>query len=449
MKHPTEIIRQIQNTQGKKAKVAILEENRDNYMLTRVLELAYNTTLNFYQTKITEPKKRSYEPNFNGKPDLEYACLFLQNYLAPREITGDKAKEALYNLAQALSDDDRQCLEWIIKRDVKAGFKQKTILSIWPGLFPYFPYMRCSTKGDESGTRISELKSDGIFSRWFVRGGFAGKSMEASTRNGTPLINIPEYTKGCMDKLPDSVYEGEMLILEDGKVLPRQVGNGIINACFIHGTRDLESNQTLKVNLWDILPEKDYWKGKCIIPRFNRLRTLEGYLNLVGGGVELTPYRIVKSKEEADEHYREMLALGLEGTITKSLDAIWKDGTSKDQIKKKVEEVVELRAVKLIPAKEGSRNEGTFGSILCRSEDRLLEVAAKGFTDKMRLEIFENWGYYEGKVMAVKSNGPLPPSKSNNLWSLFLPNFEEWRDKEKETADDLAYILSVFNYEEE
>jgi DNA ligase-1 len=331
---------------------------------------------------------------------------------------------------------------------VKAGISQKTVLKVFPDLFPYFPYMRCSTKGDEEGIRISELKSDGIFSRWFVR---AGKCTEGNTRNGTPLINIPEEILEDMNRMYDSAYEGEMLIEEDGKVLPRQVGNGIINACFIHGTRELESNQKMKINLWDMLPEEAYWEGKCTIPRIDRLTNLWDSINscITGDRIQLTPYRIVKNKAEADEHYREMLALGLEGTITKSVDAIWKDGTSKDQIKKKVEEVVELRAVELIPAKEGSRNEGTFGSILCRSECGLLEVAAKGFTDKMRLDIFENWSYYKDKVIAVKSNGPLPPSKSNPLWSLFLPNFEEWRDHEKDTADDLQYILDVFDSSKE
>jgi DNA ligase-1 len=437
MRHTADVIKEIRATAGKNDKRQILKDNEFNTELKAVLKLAYDKSFNYYTTVI--PKNLG---PVKGLNTLEYALSVMVDQLSKRKVTGKAAKSAVKDLFQTLSQDDRECLTYVIKRDVKAGISAKSILSVWPDLFPYYPYMRCSSKGEVPFPAISELKGDGIFSRWFNR----EKGIEAKTRNGTPLINIPDYVISDFSEIKQAVYEGEMLIEEDGKVLPREIGNGIINACFLHGKRDLESNQKLRVQLWEIIPEKDYWVGLWAVPRATRLFALEDQLMRANlESLFLTPYRIVNSRKEADDYYREIVAAGGEGTIDKDMDAPYKDGTSKGQIKNKVEEVVELRAIALIPGGEGKKNENTFGSILCESEDGLLRVACTGFSDKLRLEIFENWDYYQYKVMGVKSNGPLPPSKTNPLWSLFLPRHEDWRCNDKDTADTLERIKEVFN----
>ena len=444
MKHAFDVISEVAATSGKLSKRAILKENENNLELKAVLKLAYDRSFNWYTTvipKITGP--------VNVTNTLEYALRVLVEELSTRKVSGGAAKELVKTLFHTLNDEDRQCLAWVIKRDVKAGISEKSILEIWPKLVPYFPYMRCSSKGELSAKRLSEVKGDGIFSRWLQKEKTTaplGSLLNAHTRNGTPLINLPKDLYKEFTRMGEGAFEGEMLIEEDGKILPREKGNGIINACFIHGKRDLLPNQSLKVQLWELITIEEYWAGLSLTPRLERLSNLEErILEADTESIFLNPYWIVTTHQEAVDHYNEVVAAGGEGTIGKELDAIYKDGTSKDQVKMKVEEVVELYARKLVPSKEGSKNENTFGSILCESACGKLKVAVTGFSDKLRLEIFLNWDYYQDKVMGVKSNGPLPPSKSNPLWSLFLPRHEDWRDTDKNTADTLERIWEVFD----
>lgn len=445
--HPLEIITQLRMTKGKNAKRDILRANKDNEQLQLVLKLAYDKTICFYQTKI--PKKGP-EIYIKGPVGLKDIDNLLRIRLATRELSGKHAKDSLFVLWFNLNERDKSVLELIIKRDIKAGISIGSIKAVWEELVPYFPYMRCEKKGTLQAPYLSELKSDGVFSRWFVKHDRRGTDITANTRNGTPLINLPEYMLSDFEELDTAVYEGEMVIYRDGVLLPREIGNGLINKYFIHGSKNIPSNEKLHVVLWDKLPEEDYWKGLCETRRIDRLEDLEDLISYGDvSAISLVPYQISNSEWEATAFYQAQLAAGLEGSIDKDLDAPWKDGTSKLQIKRKIEEIVELRMVALKPAREGSKNESIFGSLLCKSECGKLRVAATGITDEMRQYIYDNWEFLKGTVTSIKGNFVMPPSKSNPLYSLFLPRFVELRNHEKDTADTLEEIIEAFDQNKE
>jgi DNA ligase-1 len=144
--------------------------------------------------------------------------------------------------------------------------------------------------------------------------------------------------------------------------------------------------------------------------------------------------RIVHSLSDAYAHYREQLALGREGTIIKDANAIWRDGTSKQQVKLKLEVDVDLEVVGF-RAGEG-KNAATFGSVLCRTACGQLEVAVSGFRDKVRKEIHESREKVLGSIMTVRANSIMVPQEDGALHSLFLPRFVELRIDKRE-ADTL------------
>ena len=146
--------------------------------------------------------------------------------------------------------------------------------------------------------------------------------------------------------------------------------------------------------------------------------------------------------DEAFAHYNELIEAGFEGTIIKRLDGIWKDGTSKEQVKLKIDCDVEVRMRELNPGK--GKNAATFGSVRCESECGLFEVNVSGFKDDARQDLFDNWeADYKNNVITIRINNIMRPTKNNPKHSAFLPRFIEHRD-DKNVADSLERIQLQF-----
>lgn len=109
---------------------------------------------------------------------------------------------------------------------------------------------------------------------------------------------------------------------------------------------------------------------------------------------------------------------------------------------RKAELEVELEIIGRTMGK--GKNKNLFGSLTCISSCGRLKVDVGGYTDELRQHISDNFfEQYMGKIITVKANQLLEPSKSNNLYSLFLPRFIEVREDRTE-ADSLERIVDVF-----
>lgn len=204
--------------------------------------------------------------------------------------------------------------------------------------------------------------------------------------------------------------------------------------------------------VWDQIPlTAVVRKGKYEVPYAQRLSGLITQLaplkpHAVGGqarspAIAVIDTKIVKSLAEAYRHYSALLKEGKEGTIIKTKEAIWKDGTSKEQIKLKLEAPCELEVVGFNDG--NGKNAELFGSLICRSSDGLLEVNVSGFSDALRLIIHNDREDWMGAIITVMSNSIMEISPSNKLCSLFLPRFVE-RRRDKDVADDLPRIREQF-----
>ena len=131
---------------------------------------------------------------------------------------------------------------------------------------------------------------------------------------------------------------------------------------------------------------------------------------------------------------------GKEGVVLKNPTAIWKDGTSKEQIKMKLVCDCDL---KVVGFDEGEgKYLGNLGSVVCESSDGMLRTNVSGFNDKTRSEIWKHREDYLGKIITVKFNDVM--IKEGQKASLFLPRFVEFRD-DKSESDTLEQILNSRN----
>ena len=436
------VIERIGSTSSKIEKQEIITKYKDDPTFQKVLNLALNPFINFGMQKIPE-----YTDGPVGMDFDEAGAWKVLDKLAKRELTGNDAKSVVADTLSKLNSRSAELFGRILQKDLKAGFGESTVNKVIKGFIPDFPYMRCSLPKevkledwDWANGIVSQEKADGMFTN-IDHDDFG--IVTATSRQGTPLP---------MDKFPQIVEEvqsfiakgtqshGEFLVVVDGKIAERAISNGIMNRVMSGG--DFEDNETPILKLWDQIPLTSVvTKGRCDIPYEKRLVALLTQLpnkTIVGRHVNVIDTRIVRSLKDAYSHYKELLLQGKEGTIIKKKTAIWRDTTSKEQVKLKLEFEVELKVCGFVAG--NGKNEATFGSLVCRSECENLEVAVSGFTDAKRKEIWENKENWMGNIITVRANEILNPSESNDLHSLFLPRFVEERT-DKSVADDLARIF--------
>ena len=434
------ILEEVANEPSKNAKIAILTKHKDNDVLQEVIRLAYDPTVNFYIKKIP-----AYTAT--GSMSLDWAIDQLGE-LSKRNVTGGEAITHLTLVLNSLTVSDAKVLAKVIDRDLRAGFGESTANKVWKNLIPEFPYMRCSLP---KAAKLDEFSwaEDGVFSQLKADGMFANVNHTADgevqilSRAGSlfPQQHFAHLIADVQKTFPTNTQShGELLIKRGGVVLPRQIGNGILNKVQKGG--DIGPTDEIVYLVWDqIALTSVVSKGTYNVPYKHRFAEL-AVQTLKAECIELIDTRIVHTMEEALTHYREMLEAGMEGTIIKNAKGIWKDTTSKDQVKMKLDIDVDL-VIMGFNAGNG-KNEATFGSIVCQSSDGLLEVNISGFTDEVRLEVHNTRDKLIGTIVTVKGNSIMPPSGNNTKYSLFLPRFAEFRT-DKTVADDLAKVIEQFD----
>lgn len=437
------LIEQIAASPGKNDKVALLSANMHDGDFAEVIRYALDPFITFG----IRPKRRVFESvNRRFTP----ATFELLDKLAARTLTGDAAKYAVNDELTALDADSSELLWRIINKDLKAGFSESSVNKASKGFFKEFPYQRCSLPKDvklkdwpwATGI-ISQLKADGMYTDIQKDEDF----VQLLSRAGQPF-SIEPFADLMAElqriDLPASHLHGELVVMgPDGKICAREIGNGMLNKA-IQGTNFADGYYPV-LQLWDAIPKSAcVAKGKYVKPYLQRLRALTTAIKTADVKlVSIIETRIVRSLKEAYAHYSEKLKEGMEGTVIKLPLAIWKDGTSKEQVKLKLEAPCELEVVGFEEGKEGAKTAKTFGSLKLRSHCGKLEVnCGTGFSDALRKEINDNREDWMGAIITLKANS-IMWSTDDSPNSLFLPVFLE-RRYDKHEADDMEQIVYQF-----
>lgn len=432
----------------KTAKESMLREHAGDETLKRVLDLALNP-FKTYGVKALPKRAGAGTQNFG---DEHWSLI---EALRTRALTGGAARTAIQAAMDQLSAPSAELLSRILRKDMRAGFSESTTNKVFPKLIPEFAYMRCSLPTD---VKLAEWPwADGIFSQEKADGMFAnvdvdsaGVSVRTRQGNEVPLEALGDLPSQMAKYLVmNHQHHGEILVERRAgdawAVLPREEGNGIMNSIASGGEMPMDCRAIYLA--WDAVPLSAVQpKGRFEVPYKVRLQGLKDALATATGLesdvlIGLVPMRVVYSLVEAFAHYRELLEAGKEGTIIKLPAAIWRDGTSLEQVKLKLEVVVDLEIVGFNPGT--GKNATTFGSIITRSSCGQLVVNVNARSDASRKDINARREQLLGTIMAVKANGVMKPKKPGELYSLFLPRLEELR-QDKAAADTLERVLAQF-----
>lgn len=432
-----DLLRKLASTPGRNDKIAILENLSpgEEKMFKRIAYLTYSPSVDYYIKEFDESLTH------DDCITLSSALYDLENVVAKRSITGNMAKQWIEQQFEMLSHEDSEVFKRVIKRDLRIGMNAKSINKVFPDTIYEHPYMRCSTFNEKSLKNIkypclSQTKMDGLYCDIMI----FDDRVEYRSRNGSFLkLNEKSFDQALIKYAQNNVFMGECLALdEQGEIMPRQESNGYINSNSIDVDR-------VVFYIWDCVPLQDFMKKKCTLPYSQRFNDV----NLITHSVHSERLKIVDSEycEDQDdimEHFRDKREEGEEGTIIKDMNGIWKPGTSKDQVKVKVIAEVEMKAVGY---KEGTgKNEGMLGAITFQSDDGQIEVSVgTGYKDSEREEWWnkiEDW-IEEGKVATIRANDVVQSESREDVLSLFLPRFVEWRT-DKDEADTKERIEEQF-----
>lgn len=440
-----EALNQIASESSKNEKLALLMDfEAEKGLFREVLRLAYDPFIVFGILPKAEDAGTG-ELMFDEVDTLEFL-----SKLNNRELTGNAAREALRSQLAQLSEKSGELLIRILRKDLRAGFSDATINKVVPDLIPVFPYQRCSLPSEvklkawpwKDGIYLQE-KADGMF----ANGTNLEEKFFLSSRQGTPLPmeHFSDLTAEMNMLIKDVQYHGELLVERDGVVLPRKVGNGILNSVTKGGS--FAENEKPIYMIWDFIPLSSVKsKGKFEAAYKRRIALIKSMLaKFKPKYVRLIDTHIVHSLSETYDHFFNVLMQGKEGLVIKHPEGHWRDGTSKHQVKLKLDADCELEVVSINPGKVGSKNQGQAGALHCKSAcgQVIVDVAIKN--EKMRDEVDANPSDWIGRIITVRSNAIMRPSNSNQNYSLYLPRMvEDCYRIDKTEADDLKRIEEQF-----
>lgn len=152
-------------------------------------------------------------------------------------------------------------------------------------------------------------------------------------------------------------------------------------------------------------------------------------------------FKTVDNIQEALKYTSEIMQAGFEGTILKNLDALFRDGTSRDQLKLKLKIDCEMRITGFQEGTPGTKREGKIGSILFENDEGTIKGKTSGFTDEELDEFTSKQDELIGKIITVQFND-LSRAEGNEYYALSHPRFIEIRN-DKITTDNLETVLKL------
>lgn len=415
-----EILNQLAATTAVNTKRDILEKNRGNELLREVFRITYTKQIMFYVKQFPT----EFDVYRGLPEPLSWAISELLDNLATRKLTGHAARDHLRFVASNVNPDNREVLRRIINRDLECGASTSLANKTWPKLIPEQPQCLATPFSLKAVERIkypaiSQLKADGARCFADLRQGFEPRKVTRAGNEYTGLIDLDESLRKLKSRLQDDfVIDGELVYRpkggftrptapanplpadfgkretnlsflfgddEEPEVLQaaaiedvltpeqdaiaeakREEGNGIVNKS-LQGTISEAEQAGIVYQVWDLVPYEIYYGTKedqkaqdpATAGYKKRLEMLEEAIKDFPN-IEIVPTKTVNSFKEAKADYDQYRLDGMEGSIVKNMDFVWRDSRVPDQVKIKNKTPIDLKIVSVYPHTKDPSKVGGF-----------------------------------------------------------------------------------------
>lgn len=423
------ILEEIKNSKGKQ-KQLVLEKNKDNEELKKVLYFLYNPR---FISGISKKKFDKIKAKDKKYLELDSKVKYIINYLSLISNTGrDIDVENVKNCIDYNNELEATYLKQLIIKDCPIGISANTINKVFHDLIPVFKLMK-GTKWDGEDLNFKNftvsLKLDGNSATCFhLKNG----ETYFLSRSGAIMEGLDHLIKVYDEYLPRGfVYCGELLCknyshLEHGDLF--RVSNGITNS-------KEEKKENLQHVIFDMIPYNEY-EANIFTENFsirkNRIINHTNEYDPYGDdyyNISHVPYYDVKTLNDITNKLEEVNKKGLEGLMINDNDSKYKFGKQKCLLKVKEFYTMDLPVVGI---KKHIRKETT-GCLVVDFKGN--DVGVPSMPDILRDKFWNNQDDIIGKIIEVKYFRETENKQGKK--SLRFPSFV--RVREDKTIDDISF----------
>lgn len=423
MEEVIKIFKELQESSGKRLQ-EILEENKDNKLLKKVLWFVYNPYIVTGLSSKKINKVVNTQTKYAPAKTIEEVFEYLQGHNTGTDV------DIAYVLEFIQDKSDKEIYEQIFTKELKIGITAKTINKVFPNLIPEFNVMLAEKYWDRmeelektNPDIIITVKLDGI--RCIAIHDKNG--VKLFSRQGKPIEGLHDLEEQLL-WLPFGCYDGELLLNKDdipSKDLYRETVT-VVNS------KD-QDKKNVVFNIFDTCEVKEFENGYCAAPCIERkkiIQELEEQMKPDWWKSVPILYYGKYNKDIVQQELNRQISLEHEGVMVNIANAPYEAKRTKNILKVKAMQDCDL---KIIGFEEGTgKNKGTLGAIIVDYKGFEVRVGS-GFTDQDREYFWANQSELLGRVITVQYFEETTNKKDNSL-SLRFPVYLELREKGKEVS---------------
>ena len=350
-----------------------------------------------------------------------------------RNVTGNTARDMIQAMMKSATKQ-----EWngwyrrILIKDLRCGVSEKTINKVVEKTWTEYaiPVFSCQLAHDSAnheskvaGQKLIEVKLDGVRVITIV---YPNGTVNQFSRNGKELVNFPHIK----EQIAAAFTDGEEAMVLDGEIMSSSFQDLMKQ---VHRKSDVQSNDAV-LNLFDILPLKDFEKGKWNRKQSQRTQMVTNWVtkrqhlmpNVAVVGQELVDLDTIQGRERFKMINTQAIAGGYEGIMLKDPDAGYECKRSVAWLKLKP--FIEV-SLEVTDVEEGTgRNVGKLGALVCSGTDDQRQIVVNvgsGFSDTDRDSFWTSRSRVIGQIVEVRADAVT--KNQDGTYSLRFPRFLRFR----------------------
>ena len=357
--------------------------------------------------------------------------------LSALQLTGHAARDAILGMSLKFDSDEWNLfLAPILRRDMRAGFSERTINKVCKGTDYVIPTFGCQLAANSEGrpemvgTKWLEPKLDGARVLLVVSD---DNTATCYSRNGKVFDNFPHVEQQV---LSNAYAIRAYLKTNGGFVLDGEImGKSFQDLMRQAQRKENVQTQDTVFNVFDILPLEDFKRGFWNAQLRKRLAILTDMQRVFDAMPNVTRVdsQIVvdlnteEGRAKLHEYATEMVTAGFEGIMIKDMEAPYECKRNTFWMKWKPVITVDLPVIAL---EEGTgRNKGRLGALVCSGIDHGKDITVNvgsGFSDTERDLFWNQKSDVVGRTVEILCD--VITQNQDGSYSLRFPRFVRFRD---------------------
>ena len=431
------IFNEISSESSKNGKEEILKKYKDDKEFREALVFLLD---DFIVTGISTKKiNKKFKDGIQIKgflKDFEAIMKHLKENNSGRDSTIRLLQDFMNNLE---SDEEKKFIKDFVTKNLKLGISEKTVNKVYgKGTIQSFGVMLAESfakkEAKVNGKFFITLKLDG--NRCLVIK--EGNKVNFFTRKGKPILGLNEIEEEFL-KLPDAVYDGEILLHDDQTMTTAELFRATQKAVRKDGDKT-----GLEFHIFDMITLSEFKNGKSKATYEQRRARIEMMTMHVDTNMRsfenLAFIKILPVLYEGED--KNMIAVlmkwaeekGFEGLMINTADGLYQTKRTDALLKVKQFKTADLLVMSIEKALDG-QFEGKMARVNVEYKGNLVGVGS-GFTIEQREQFVKDPDLIVGQIIEVQFFEQTKDEKTNKP-SLRFPVFKGIRDDK--TVEDINY----------